>query len=135
MRMQMRRKKRLCLHRGAVPPASGHHEYWSMDFVHDQLLTGRAFRVRTVIDQGSRETVLMEVNAALTGQSIADALDVLARHRPLPQAITVDHGTEFRSKAPDEWAYRRGVQLDFIQPGKPVENASRGKEMSTLHVG
>ena len=43
--------------------------------------------------------------------------------RPLPKAITVDHGTEFTSKALDEWAYRRGVALDFIRPGKPVENA------------
>ncbi len=42
--------------------------------------------------------------------------------RRLPKAITVDHGTEFTSRALDEWAWRRGVQLDFIRPGKPVEN-------------
>lgn len=91
--------------------------------MHDQLVTGRAFRVLTVIDQWSRESVLMEADAALTGQSVVEALDALSRHRPLPKAITVDHGTEFTSKALDEWAYRRGVQLDFIRPGKPVENA------------
>jgi len=123
VRMRMRRKKRLGLHRGAVPPASGRNQYWSMDFVHDQLVTGRAFRVLTVIDQWSRESVLMEADAALTGQSVVDALEALSAHRPLPKAITVDHGTEFTSKALDEWAYRRGVQLDFIRPGKPVENA------------
>jgi transposase-like protein len=61
---------------------------------------------------------------ALTGQSVVDALDALARRRPLPKAITVDHGTEFTSKALDEWAYQRGVALNFIRPGKPVENAS-----------
>ena len=94
-----------------------------MDFVHDQLVTGRAFRVLTVIDQWSRESVLMEANVALTGQSVAEALDTLSARRPLPKAITVDHGTEFTSKALDEWAYRRGVALDFIRPGKPVENA------------
>ena len=49
--LRARRKKRLALHRGAVPPASGRNQYWSMDFVHDQLVTGRAFRVLTVIDQ------------------------------------------------------------------------------------
>jgi len=76
-----------------------------------------------VIDQWSRESVLMEANAALTGQSVVDALEALSGHRPLPKAITLDHGTEFTSKALDEWAYRRGVQLDFIRPGKPVENA------------
>ena len=94
-----------------------------MDFVHDQLVTGRIFRVLTVIDQWSRESVLMEANIALTGQSVVDALETISARRPLPRAITVDHGTEFTSKALDEWAYRRGVALDFIRPGKPVENA------------
>jgi putative transposase len=40
-----------------------------------------------------------------------------------PRSITVDHGTEFTSRALEDWAYRRGVQLDFIHPGRPVENA------------
>jgi putative transposase len=123
VRMRARRKKRLSLHRGVVPPASGRDQAWSMDFVHDQLVTGRAFRVLTVIDQWSRESVLMEANVALTGQSVVDAVEALAVHRSLPKAITVDHGTEFTSKALDEWAYRRGVALNFIRPGKPVENA------------
>jgi putative transposase len=43
--------------------------------------------------------------------------------RVVPRSITVDHGTEFQSRALEDWAYRRGVQLDFIRPGKPVENA------------
>ena len=42
---------------------------------------------------------------------------------PRPRSITVDHGTEFQSRALEDWAYRRGVLLDFIRPGKPVENA------------
>ena len=123
VRMRARRKKRLSLRRGVVPPASGRDQAWSMDFVHDQLVTGRVFRVLTVIDQWSRESVLMEANVALTGQSVVDALETLSARRPLPKAITVDHGTEFTSKALDDWAYRRGVALDFIRPGKPVENA------------
>jgi putative transposase len=123
VRMRARRKKRLSVHRGAAPPTSGRDQAWSMDFVHDQLVTGRAFRVLTVIDQWSRESVLMEANVALTGSSVVTALEALSAHRPLPKAITVDHGTEFTSKALDEWAYRRGVTLDFIRPGKPVENA------------
>lgn len=123
VRMRNRRKKRFSLHRGAAPPATGRNQYWSMDFVHDRLANGRSFRVLTVIDQWSRESVLLEVNSALTGQSVVDALEELSKRRPLPKAITVDNGTEFTSKALDEWAYRRGVQLDFIRPGKPVENA------------
>jgi hypothetical protein len=63
VRRRARRKKRLRLHRGIVAPASGRDQAWSMDFVHDQLVTGRSFRVLTVIDQWSRESVLMEATA------------------------------------------------------------------------
>jgi transposase InsO family protein len=96
-----------------------------MDFVHDQLSSGRKFRVLTVIDQWSRESVLLEVDFSLTGQSVVDALEILSLHHPLPKAITVDHGTEFTSKALDEWSYRRGVQ----RPGSRAtrtERRSRG---------
>jgi putative transposase len=123
VRLRARRKERLSLHRGAVPPASGRNQYWSMDFVHDQFASGRTFRVLTVIDQWSHESVLLEANVSLTGRSVVDALEAVSARRPLPRAITVDHGTEFTSNVLDEWAYRRGVTLDFIRPGKPVENA------------
>src|SRR5262249_1385020 len=51
------------------------------------------------------------------------ALDRVLGSAPRPRSITVDHGTEFQSRALENWAYRRGVQLDFIRPGKPIENA------------
>ena len=66
----------------------------SMDFVHDQLAgLGRSFRVLTVIDQGSREGVLLGANVSLTGRSVVDALEAVSTRRPLPRAIIVDHGT------------------------------------------
>ena len=74
-----------------------------MDFVHDQLLDGRSFRILTVIDQWSRESVSVEPRFSLSGASVAAALDVVAQQRPLPKAITVDHGTEFTSRALDDW--------------------------------
>ena len=120
--MRVRRRKRLSLHRGPVPQPTAANQHWSMDFVHDQLLDGRRFRVLTVIDQWSRESLSVEPGFALTGTSVAAALDTVAQRRPLPKAITVDHGTEFTSRALDDWAWQRGVQLDFIRPGKPVEN-------------
>lgn len=122
VRMRSRRRKRTSLHRGEVPRATAVNQHWSMDSVHDQLLDGRKFRVLTVIDQWSRESVLLETNFALKGRGVADALDVLSRSRPLPKAITVDHGTEFTSKVLDAWAYRHGVRLDFTRPGKPTDN-------------
>jgi len=93
-----------------------------MDFVHDQLLNGRRFRVLTVLDKWSRESVLLETRFSLTGQSVVDALQGLSLTRPLPQTITIDHGTEFTSKALDEWAWANGVKLDFTRPGKPTDN-------------
>ena len=120
VRMRVRRRKRLSLHRGPVP--EGRDERWSMDFVHDQLSDGRPIRMLTVIDQWSRESVLIEPGFRMSGQLVADALDAASKHRALPQSIRVDHGTEFTSKALDEWAWQRGVQLDYIRPGKPTEN-------------
>ena len=123
VRMRVRRRKHISLHRGPVPVASARNEYWSMDFVHDELASGRKFRVLTVIDKWSRESVLLETGFSLTGQSVVDALQRLALSRALPKAITVDHGTEFTSKSLDEWAWNHNVKLDFIRPGKPTENA------------
>jgi putative transposase len=94
-----------------------------MDFVHDALADGRAFRVLTVVDQWSRWSPILEVAQSMSGRAVAEALDrAIAKHGK-PQTITVDHGTEFTSRVLDEWAYQRGVLLDFIRPGKPVENS------------
>ena len=64
----------------------------------------------------------LEANFRLTGRCVGHALDQAATVRGWPQSITVDNGTEFTSKAPDEWAYRRGVKLDYTRPGKPADN-------------
>jgi len=122
LRTRIRRRKHMCLHRGPVPVPSAPHERWSMDFVHDQLFDGRPIRILTVVDQLSRESPLMEVGFAMSGQRVADALDARPGTGALPVSITVDHGTEFTSKALEDWAWRRGVKLDFIRPGKPTEN-------------
>jgi len=123
VRMRVRRRKRISLHRGPAPTATGGGQYWAMDFVHDQLANERKFRVLTVIDKWHRQCVALQADFSLTGQSVVDAMNAIALSRQLPYAITVDHGTEFTSKALDEWCYLRGVKLDFIRPGKPTENA------------
>lgn len=122
VRMRVRRKKRISLHRGPVPVATGGGQYWAMDFVHDALSNGRKFRVLTVIDKWHRQCVALQADFALSGQSVVDAMNQIALTRSLPYAITVDHGTEFTSKVLDAWCYLRGVKLDFIRPGKPTEN-------------
>ena len=112
----------MCLHRGPAPIAGRTHERWSMDFVHDALFDGRAFRVLTVVDQYSRQSPVLEPAFAHSGRSVAAALERVVAMLGTPVSITVDHGTEFMSKALEEWAWRRGVKLDFIRPGKPTEN-------------
>lgn len=122
LRMRMRRRKHMCLHRGPVPKAQALHERWSMDFIHDQLFDGRPFRVLTVVDQWSRQSPLLEPGFSMSGQAVAEALDRWVKRHGAPASITVDHGTEFTSKALEEWAWKNGVKLDFIHPGKPTEN-------------
>jgi putative transposase len=92
-----------------------------MDFVRDQLFDGRPIRILTVVDQLSRESPLIEVDFEVSGQRVADALEAPAADMPMPVSITVDHGSEFTSKALEDWAWRRGVKFDFIRRGEPME--------------
>ena len=77
----------------------------------------------TVVDQFTRECVLLLADSSLTGHTVALALSQALVERGAPGSITVDNGTEFVSRAMDVWAYQHGVQLDFIRPGRPVENS------------
>ncbi len=86
-------------------------------------MTGRRFRALAIVDDYSRECPAIEVDTSLGGARVVGVLERLEETRGLPEVITVDNGPEFASKAMDEWAYRRGIKLSFIRPGKPVENA------------
>ena len=122
VRMRVRRRKHMALHRGPAPAAVGPQERWSMDFAHDQLADGRSFRVLTVVDQWSRLSPLLSPAFSITGRDVAAALDTIQHQLSRPRSITVDHGTEFMSRALEDWAHARGVQLDFTRPGKPTDN-------------
>ncbi|WES30180.1 IS3 family transposase [Varunaivibrio sulfuroxidans] len=99
------------------------NERWSMDFVSDGLSNGRRFRTLNIVDDFSRECPVIEVDTSLPGTRVVRVLERLSETRGLPKAIVVDNGPELISKALDEWAYRNGVRLHFIEPGKPVQNA------------
>ncbi len=101
----------------------GPTERWSRDFIHAPLGDGRPFRILTVVDNGSRHSPVLEAGIRRTGERVGQVLDCVVGPHVGPRSITVDHGTEFQSRALEEWAYRRGVPLDFIRPGKPVEHA------------
>jgi putative transposase len=117
-------RKRLASRARVVRPAVMRpNERWGMDFVSARLADGRWFRTLTVLDVYSRECVALVVDPSLTGAKVAAALTAVLKTRTPPETITVDNGTEFVSRAMDAWAYAHDVRLDFIRPGKPVENA------------
>ncbi len=122
VRMRVQRRKHMALHRGPAPIPTGRGQRWSMDFVHDELIDGRAFRVLTVVDQWSRESPLLEVGISLTGRHVVGAFEDRVGSQDFPKSITVDHGTEFTSKAVEAWAFYCLVELDFTRPGKPTDN-------------
>jgi putative transposase len=118
-----RRKRRIRDARVPLPLPSGRCQRWSMDFVTDTLADGRGFRTLNIVDDFTRECVAIEVDRSLPGPRVVRVLDRLQALVGLPQAIVLDNGPEFRGRALEAWAAANHVELRFIRPGKPIENA------------
>ena len=122
--VRRRKRKRIgVFERKPLPKPTAANVNWSMDFVADGLIGGRRLRCLTMVDDCTRECLAIEVDTSLPGLRVQAVLERLADTRGLPQSITVDNGPEFDSKVLDQWANRSSVQLSFIRPGKPNENA------------
>ena len=122
MRIRQRRRIRWT---GAVssPVATRVNQRWSIDFVSDCVSTGRVIRMLTVVDDCTRECPAIEVDTSLGGWRVRRVLDRIASERGVPEAIVLDNGPEFRGRALAAWSEERGVRLEFIQAGKPAQNA------------
>ena len=96
---------------------------WSLDFVHDQMTDGRRFRILAVVDDCTRECLALVPDTSISGARMARELDVVVERRGLPAAIVSDNGTELTSNAILAWSDDRSVAWEYIQPGKPVQNA------------
>ena len=105
----------------SVPTAI--NEVWSMDFMHDQLEDGRSFRLFNVIDDFNREALGIEVDFSLPSERVIRALRQVISWRGKPQVIRCDNGPENVSAAIQRWAAQWGIRIEYIQPGKPQQNA------------
>jgi putative transposase len=117
-----KRVKRARQVRLALPAATRPNQRWSMDFVSDRLVDGRWFRILTVVDQYTRECLCVHAERSQTGRKVAEQLSRIVARQGSPESITSDNGSEFVGKAMEAWSHENDVQLEFIRPGKPVEN-------------
>ena len=123
---QRKRPKR---RRSAVPRAArllpgAANERWAMDFIHDQLADGTAFRVLSIVDLYTRECVGLVPAIRLRTDDVVATLSRLRDERGIPTVIQCDNGTEFTSVTLDHWCYWNQVRVDFSGPGKPTDNAA-----------
>ena len=99
------------------------NQTWSMDFMHDQLADGRRYRLFNVIDDCNREGLGIEVDFSLPAERVIRALNQIIEWRGQPEIIRCDNGPEYISELLKNWAEEREIRLEFIQPGKPQQNA------------
>ena len=121
--VRRRRRKKLVRGRVAMTPPTRLRERWSMDFVSDQLVDGRRFRILNVLDDCSHLCLWQEVDFSLSGHRVVRVLEQLVLLYGKPSSIIVDNGPEFTCVAMQLWAKRNGIVLLYIQPGKPTQNA------------
>ncbi len=121
--VRRRRRKRVAVPREPMATPQQMNQRWSMDFVHDMLQNGRRIRMLNVVDDCTRECLAIETDTSLPGTRVIAVLERLAELRGLPRAIVTDNGPEFAGRALDQWAHERGLKIDYIRPGKPVDNA------------
>jgi putative transposase len=98
------------------------NQSWSMDFMCDSLVDGRRFRLLNIIDDYNRESLAIEIDTSLPALRVIRTLQRLIEMRNKPQTIRVDNGPEFISDKLQQWCDDQKIRLQFIQPGKPMQN-------------
>jgi putative transposase len=99
------------------------NDRWSLDFVSDQLIDGRRFRILTVVDDCTRKCLGLVADTSLSGLRVARELDRLIHEHGKPRMVVSDNGSELTSNAILRWADDSRVAWHYIAPGKPVQNA------------
>ncbi len=99
------------------------NESWSVDFMSDSLQSGRSFRTFNVIDDFNREALAIEIDTSLPSQRLVRVFEQLKSQRGLPDVLRTDNGPEFLGDAFTSWCQANGILIDYIEPGKPNQNA------------
>ena len=98
------------------------NEVWSIDFMSDSLFNGRKFRTLNVIDDYNREALWIEIGLSIGSKHLTDLLSWIVKERGKPRIIRTDNGPEFTSRIFTQWCFQAGIQIRYIQPGKPMQN-------------
>ena len=98
------------------------NQSWSMDFMSDTLVNGRKFRTLNIIDDCNREALAIEIDTSLSARRVIRTLERVIDWRGRPQMIRVDNGPEYTSKDFEWWCGEQGIAIQFIQPGRPMQN-------------
>ena len=122
--MRPRRKRKVNYVRGNfIEPVSRPNERWSIDFMHDRIETGRSIRALAIVDDFIRECLALHLDHSLGSADVIRVFEEIAFERRLPETIRFDNGAEFTSHAMLRWGAERDINLHFIEPGKPTQNA------------
>ncbi|ULG69568.1 IS3 family transposase [Marinobacterium sediminicola] len=108
------------------------NQVWSIDFMHDQLSDGRSYRLLNVIDDYRREGLAIEAGFSLPSMRVIRTLSQLIEWRGKPSHIRCDNGPEFISHEFTNWARKHDIRIEYIQPGKPQQNAYIERHNRTL---
>lgn len=100
----------------------GINRVWSMDFMSDGMVGGRKFRTLNVIDDSTREVLAIEIDTSISSQRVVRTLNWIIEREGKPETIRVDNGPEFTAVAFSLWAKEHGIDIQYIQPGKPMQN-------------
>ncbi len=111
------------------------NEVWSVDFMSDALMDGRKFRLLNILDDFNRESLAMEIDTSLPSLRVIRVLENIIARRGKPLCIRSDNGPEFISHKLQQWCESNNIRLQYIQPGKPTQNAFIERQNGSLRRG